>query len=60
MSLNGEYYGSIGKLSSENFETTGENLGRGATCYVQAGLYKPLGIPVAIKVVKIISRPSMH
>jgi hypothetical protein len=50
MSLNGEYYGSIGKVSSETLETTGISLGRGATCYVQAGIYKPEGKPVAIKV----------
>lgn len=49
-SLNGEYYGSIGKMSSEEVENSGKALGKGATCFVEAGVYKPLGQHVAIKV----------
>ena len=57
-SFNGDYYGSLGKVTSDMLETTGRTLGRGATCYVQAGVYKPLGIPVAIKVLFHLIRPS--
>lgn len=49
--FSGDTYANLPPMSKSDLITTGNILGRGAACLVHDGIYKPLGIRVAIKVV---------
>ena len=48
--ISGDTYANMPPVSKTELQALGNSLGRGNACHVQDGIYKPLGVRVAIKV----------
>lgn len=51
--ISGDTYANMPPVSKNELQPLGNILGRGNACQVSDGLYKPLGVKVAIKVKRI-------
>jgi len=49
--ISGDTYANMPPVSKTEIQALGNLLGKGNACHVQDGIYKPLGVRVAIKVV---------
>jgi hypothetical protein len=50
--ISGDTYANMPPVSKTELQALGNVLGKGNACHVQDGIYKPLGVRVAIKVLR--------